>query len=75
MNAIPNSEDYPLSVAIERLIARHGVLPFLAALAATALVWRRRPRMLTDPGSLNSHLRRDIGLSFEPASRKHWQLR
>mgnify|MGYP006189320749 FL=1 len=75
MNAIPNREDHPLSVAIERLIARQGVLPILAALAATALVWRRIPKRLTLPGSLNSHLRRDIGLPSEPASRKHWQLR
>lgn len=75
MNAIPNNEDHPLSVAIERLIARHGVLPILTALAATALVWRRRPRTLTIPGALNGHLRRDIGLPSEPASRKHWELR
>lgn len=58
---------------LDALIARHGFLQVLMALPA-ALLKQRRPQSLHDP-KLSGHMRRDIGLTYEPGPRHHWEMR
>jgi hypothetical protein len=65
MNAIMNDDHYPLSHAVERLVAEHGVHAVIAAVMLR--LFRRRPaaggaRGGAAIGPLSDHLRRDIGL-------------
>lgn len=59
--------------AIDRLVAEHGSIRVLVAVAR-ALVSRNRSRP-RNPGDLSDHLRRDVGLWPEPKSPRYWELR
>lgn len=61
---------------IETLLAHHGTLPVLWALARALLNPRRRRPRPPDPYELSPHLRRDIGLPpEEPYIPKYYELR
>jgi hypothetical protein len=61
MNAIVNDDHYPLSHAVERLVAEHGVRAVMAAVMLRLV--RRQPAPAGPAvGQLSDHLRRDIGL-------------
>ena len=72
MNAIRYQDHNPPSVAVEKLIAEHGLRPILVAVLAFAI----RPRLrYRTPDVLSDHLRRDIGLGSLPERRNHWDYR
>jgi hypothetical protein len=76
MNAVLNSDQTGVKAALKALMAEHGAwLTLRAAVgAAVGLALRRRERLLL-PQQLSGHLRQDIGLPHNPASRKYWELR
>jgi hypothetical protein len=68
MNAVMNEDQMPVSAALERLIARHGVMPVLKALSVRMVRRGERARVQALP--LSNHLRRDIGLDPLPDDRR-----
>jgi hypothetical protein len=74
MNALLNSDETTPSVAMELLVARHGVWKVAIALLALLARKRRReaPVRIDD---LTAHMLQDIGLPPMPETRKHWELR
>lgn len=66
----------PLRPKMEILLARHGTIPVIWALARALLHPRRRRARPPDLAELSPHLRRDIGLP--PVDRyvpKYYELR
>jgi hypothetical protein len=68
MNAVMNEDHLSVSVAMERLIARHGVMQVLKALSVRLI--RRGDRIPVFAPPLSNHLRRDIGLDPLPGDRR-----
>ncbi len=60
------------SSAIDRLIARHGVMPVLMGLIVALIRRPRRRPKPPDANGLSSYLRRDIGLPPSPPGRQYW---
>ena len=60
-------------VAVEQLVADHGLRPVILALIALALRGKRGPA--PRPPDLPDHLRRDVGLHPLPQRRTYWELR
>ena len=74
MNAVLNSHQTGVKAALETLIAEYGTWATLRAALGLALRRKTAERLLS-PHQLSNHLRRDLGLSQEPAARKYWELR
>jgi hypothetical protein len=62
------------SADLGALMDRHGVLRVMAALAVAMLRRARRAPVVT-ADDLPEHLRRDVGLRWEPPSPRHWDIR
>ncbi|SPH17303.1 hypothetical protein DEA8626_00820 [Defluviimonas aquaemixtae] len=73
MNAHLTTDDRSPALALEALVARHGLVR--VALTLARLLARRpaRPSALHDH-DLPDRLRRDIGLERLPESTRYWQL-
>jgi len=56
------------------LLERHGAVRVLAALAMALVRRARRPRAVA-AHDLSPRLRRDTGLTWDPPSPRHWDLR
>ncbi|TNE69374.1 MAG: hypothetical protein EP336_02545 [Rhodobacteraceae bacterium] len=66
----------PLSLrqALQPLIESHGFWQVLRAAFAARGALKREARRVRNPGDLNAHLRRDIGLPPEaPPGKAEWQ--
>lgn len=73
MNAHLTPEDRSPLLALEALVARHGLVR--VALALAGLAARRAERShVRNETDLPDRLRRDIGLEKLPESRRYWQL-
>ncbi len=72
MNALVNKDETTPSVAMELLVARHGVWVVLVAFVALLIRPKREVVQLDD---LSPHLRKDMGLPPIEQPRKHWELR
>ena len=59
-------------IAVEEIVADHGLRPVVLALIALALRGKRGPA--PRPPDLPDHLRRDVGLNPLPQGRKYWEL-
>ncbi|WP_347310412.1 hypothetical protein [Defluviimonas sp. SAOS-178_SWC] len=60
------------AIALQALVAEHGLVR--VALALAALIARRRPPPRRYDADLSDRIRRDIGLVPRPESRKYWDL-
>lgn len=72
MNAQVNPETSPPAIALQALVAEHGLVR--VALALAGLVARRRRPPKSYEADISDRIRRDIGLSPLHASRKYWDL-
>ncbi len=72
MNAQVNPETPAPAIALQALVAEHGLVR--VALALAALIARRRAPPRRYDADLSDRIRRDIGLSPLPESRKYWDL-
>jgi hypothetical protein len=74
MNAILNSDETTPLVAMESLVAKHGVWTVLVAFAAL-LVRRKGKEDHVQLDHLSPYLRRDLGLPPVEHVRQYWELR
>jgi len=56
------------------LMDRHGAVRVIAALAWALVRRARRPRAIT-ADELSPHARHDVGLTWDPPSPRHWDIR
>lgn len=72
MNAIVKNNEITPTVALQLLVAEHGVWTVLRAFLAVFLAPKRETVRLD---SLSPHMRRDMGLPPLEGPRKYWELR
>ena len=56
------------------LLDRHGPARVIAALALALLRRARRPKQVR-AADLPDYIRRDVGMTWDPPSPRHWDLR
>ena len=74
MNALLNSDEMTPGLAVQGLVARHGVMKVAMALLAV-MASKRRKVVRLDVGELSPHMLRDLGLQPPPEVRQYWELR
>ncbi|MBC9247857.1 hypothetical protein H4P12_14345 [Paracoccus sp. 11-3] len=72
MIAKTSAQAIPLRPKMENLLARHGTMPVIWALARALLKPPRRRARPPDVAELNAHLRRDIGLPAKMHQPHYW---
>ncbi|WP_434286963.1 hypothetical protein [Celeribacter sp. SCSIO 80788] len=72
---VPNpSAPLALRQVLQPLVENHGFWQVLRAAFAARGALKREARRVRNPGDLNAHLRRDIGLPPEaPPGKAEWQ--